>query len=225
VPNQFDLKICDNLSDPLQVSHYMKLFDQYNRENLLPILGEVYYYPQFFNKDQNDIFLKKLIHEIEWKQEPIRLFGKQVLQPRLTGLYGNPEVPYGYSGIEMKANYWTDFLLEIKETIEKVALTNFTHALLNYYRDGMDSMGWHRDNEKVLGVNPTIASVSFGAPRKFQFRLYADKSQKREIILENGSLLLMIGETQHYWEHQLPKTKIVKGERINLTFRKISLPN
>jgi alkylated DNA repair dioxygenase AlkB len=203
----------------------MELFEQDCQENLLPILGEVYYYRHFFNKGQNEVYLNKLIHEIEWKQEPIRLFGKQVLQPRLTALYGNPKVPYGYSGIEMKAIGWTDFLLEIKENIEKVAQTDFTHVLLNYYRNGMDSMGWHRDNEKVLGVNPIIASVSFGVPRKFQFRLYADKSQKREITLENGSLLLMTGETQHHWEHQLPKTKLVKGERINLTFRKIFLPH
>jgi alkylated DNA repair dioxygenase AlkB len=202
----------------------MELFDQDYQENLLPILGEVYYYPHFFNKGQNEMYVNKLIHGIEWKQEPIWLFGKKVLQPRLTALYGNPNVPYGYSGIEMKANGWTDFLLEIKEKIEKVAQTDFTHVLLNYYRNGMDSMGWHRDNEKVLGVNPIIASVSFGVPRKFQFRLHADKSQKIGITLENGSLLLMTGETQHYWEHQLPKTKLVKGERINLTFRKIFLP-
>jgi alkylated DNA repair dioxygenase AlkB len=199
----------------------MKLFDQSNPVNLLPFLGTVCYYPHFFNKELSDFYSKKLIHEIEWKQEPIWLFGKKVMQPRLTALYGNPEISYGYSGIEMKSNDWVDFLREIKESLEKIAQIDFTHALLNYYRDGQDSMGWHRDNEKVLGVNPTIASVSFGAQRKFQFRLYADKSLKREIILEHGSLLLMTGETQHHWEHQLPKTRLVKGGRVNLTFRKI----
>lgn len=203
----------------------MNLFDQSNPENLLPFLGRVCYYPHFFSKELSDRYMKKIIHEIEWKQEPIWLFGKQVMQPRLTALYGDPEIPYGYSGIEMKSNDWIYFLREIKESIEQTTQIDFTHALLNYYRDGQDSMGWHRDNEKILGVNPTIASVSFGAHRKFQFRLHAEKSLKREITLEHGSLLLMTGETQHHWEHQLPKTKLINGGRINLTFRKIhSLP-
>lgn len=199
----------------------MNLFDQSNQENLLPFLGRVCYYPHFFSKELSDRYIKKLMHEIEWKQQPIWLFGKQVMQPRLTALYGDPEIPYGYSGIEMKSNDWIYFLREIRDRIEKTAQINFSHALLNYYRDGQDSMGWHRDNEKALGLNPTIASVSFGAQRKFQFRLYAEKSLKREITLEHGSLLLMTGETQHHWEHQLPKTKLINGGRINLTFRKI----
>ncbi|MFD2203011.1 alpha-ketoglutarate-dependent dioxygenase AlkB family protein [Shivajiella indica] len=199
----------------------MELFNHLNQENLLPFSGEVNYFPNFFNKAQCELYFKKLTREIDWRQEPIWLFGKQIMQPRLTALYGNPDIPYGYSGIEMNANPWTDFLLDIKETIEQIAQIDFTHVLLNNYRHGKDSMGWHRDNEKVLGTNPTIASVSFGTPRKFQFRLYKDKTLKKEIILENGSLLLMKGETQHHWEHQLPKSNLVKGGRINLTFRKI----
>jgi alkylated DNA repair dioxygenase AlkB len=116
---------------------------------------------------------------------------------------------------------WTDFLLEIKEAAEDAAEESFTHVLLNYYRNGADSMGWHRDNEKVLGTNPTIASVSFGASRAFQLRHYLTKSMKQDIILEHGSLLVMKGECQHYWEHQIPKTKKVLGGRINLTFRRL----
>ncbi len=183
--------------------------------------GKVIYYPKFFDAEKSDIYLKKLIEDINWKQEPIWMFGKQVMQPRLTALYGNPQIPYGYSGIEMKTQNWSNLLLEIKHAISLVSEVEFTHVLLNYYRDGKDSMGWHRDNEKVLGLNPEIASVSFGVIRVFQFRRYDAKNIKKSIQLEHGSLLLMKGVTQHHWEHQLPKRSGVNEGRINLTFRKI----
>ncbi len=156
-----------------------------------------------------------------WRQEPIKLFGKAIMQPRLTALYGNPDKPYGYSGIEMEAFPWTDFLMEIKTKVERKAQVIFTHVLLNYYRDGRDSMGWHRDNEAVLGPNPTIASLSFGETREFQIRHYFEKNVKQKIPLEHGSLLIMSGSSQHYWQHQIPKTSKNLGPRINLTFRKI----
>lgn len=199
----------------------MDLFGNDSPGNLIPHNGEAYYYPSFFDRSLSDRYIKLMQEKIHWQQEPIWIFGKKVMQPRLTALYGNPEIPYGYSGIEMQPFAWLDFLLEIKHKIEEKSQTEFTHVLLNYYRDGQDSMGWHRDNEKVLGQNPVIASLSFGVPRKFQFRLYQDKTVKRELILEHGSFLLMKGETQHYWEHQLPKSTRVGGARINLTFRKI----
>jgi alkylated DNA repair dioxygenase AlkB len=121
----------------------------------------------------------------------------------------------------MKPNPWTDELLQIKERIEPIAGVRFTSALLNYYRNGQDSMGWHRDNEKELGVNPVIGSVSFGAARTFQLRNHSDKSIVKTISLTHGSFLLMRGETQHYWEHRVPKTNINTGARINITFRVI----
>lgn len=199
----------------------MDLFSNLEGSNILPEKGEVTYYPEFFNPSLSDIFLQRLKQEIDWKQEPIWMFGRQVMQPRLTALYGNPEVTYGYSGIQMQALPWNEVLLEIKNEIEKVSQAQFTHVLMNYYRNGQDSMGWHRDNEPELGLNPIIGSVSFGTPRNFQFRLYHDKTVKREIHLGHGSFLLMAGETQHYWEHQIPKSKKVHGPRINLTFRRI----
>jgi len=199
----------------------MLLFDYSPEENLLPFNGEVHYYSSFFDKEKSDRFLNQLTSEVAWRHEPIWMFGKKVMQPRLTALYGNPKVPYGYSGIEMETLEWTPFLSVIKENIEREAGVEFTHVLLNHYRDGQDSMGWHRDNEKVLGINPVIGSVSFGISRGFQLRLYADKSNKKTILLEHGSLLLMKGETQHFWEHQVPKSKSVRGARINLTFRRI----
>lgn len=190
-------------------------------ENLLPFDGETRYYSGFFRKDEADQFFEKLKNQIEWKQEPIKIFGKTIMQPRLTALYGNPEKPYGYSGIVMQPLVWTDFLLEIKNRVEEKAKTNFTHVLLNYYQDGKDSMGWHRDNEGVLGPNPTIASVSFGETREFQIRHYAEKKFKLKLPLDHGSLLIMGGSSQHHWEHQIPKTAKSLGPRINLTFRKI----
>ncbi len=196
------------------------LFDS-SAEKLLPFDGEVEYYPSFFSMEDSNNFLSTLKEKINWVQEPIKIFGKEVMQPRLTALYGDPKIPYGYSGIEMRAYPWSIDLKEIKERVEDAADQEFTHVLLNYYRTGEDSMGWHRDNEPVLGLNPVIASVSFGEERAFQFRHYHKKELKREIKLQHGSLLIMKGETQHHWEHQLPKRKRISGGRINLTFRKI----
>ncbi len=190
-------------------------------QNLLPFQGETYLYPGFFSPKKSDLYFQQLQQNLEWKREPIKMFGKMVMQPRLTALYGEPDRPYGYSGISMRPLVWTSELLEIKKTIESFTGDQFTHVLCNLYRDGQDSMGWHRDNEAVLGRNPSIASVTFGVTRVFQIRHYESKSHKTDIPLTHGSLLLMRGESQHYWEHQLPKSKKVFGTRINLTFRKL----
>jgi alkylated DNA repair dioxygenase AlkB len=189
--------------------------------NLLPFHGEVLLFENFFNQKECEKYLNHLMHEIKWKQEPIRIFGKQVMQPRLTAWYGDTGKAYNYSGITMHPHQWTNELLEIKNKIEAVAATNFTSALLNVYRNGNDSMGWHRDNEKELGLNPVIGSVSFGAVRIFRLRDHVDKKLVIPVELDNGSFLLMRGETQHYWEHALPKTNKQIDERINITFRTI----
>lgn len=199
----------------------MDLFPISPDQNLLPFDGEVFYYPDFFGESPGMKFFELLKKEIQWKQEPIWIFGKKVMQPRLTALYGDPEIPYGYSGIQMEAFSWTEKLQEIKERVEVQAGAHFTHVLLNYYRNGDDSMGWHRDNEKELGINPVIASVSFGAEREFQMRHYKQKNIKVNVHLKDGSLLLMQGSSQHHWEHQLPKRKKISSGRINLTFRRI----
>lgn len=189
--------------------------------NILPFNGEVLFFPNAFNLAESNAFLHSLIQEVPWKQEPITMFGRQVMQPRLTAWYGDVGKSYSYSGITMQPLAWTDTLLQVKNTVTNIAGVSFNSALLNYYRDGNDSMGWHRDNEKELGKNPVIASVSFGAARKFQLRRYSDKAGLTNIVLSHGSLLLMRGETQHYWEHQLPKVKGSTGGRINITFRVI----
>lgn len=189
--------------------------------NLLPFAGEIRLYPDFFSKELADRIFAALQTNLAWKQEPIWMFGKQVMQPRLTALYGNPAQPYAYSGIAMHPLTWTPVLEEVRDKIQSITNMEFTHVLCNYYRDGQDSMGWHRDNEPVLGKNPTIASVTFGATRVFQVRHYETKNHKLDISLTHGSLLIMSGESQHCWEHQLPKIKKLPNSRINLTFRKL----
>lgn len=183
--------------------------------------AEIIYYPAFFDKKEADAIYNELVHTVPWQQDEITVFGKKHLQPRLTALFGNEGKPYSYSNIKMQPHPWNLLLQKLKTKIENVSDANFTSVLLNYYRDGKDSNGWHADNEKELGTNPVIASLSFGAERTFQLKHNSDKDQKKSIVLEHGSLLLMKGTTQHYWKHQIPKTEKPIGPRINGTFRVI----
>ncbi|RAJ10556.1 alkylated DNA repair dioxygenase AlkB [Chitinophaga skermanii] len=198
----------------------MELFD-YSHENLLPHSGAVFYFPHFFSPKESDSLFHTLQTEVPWQQESIKIFGKIVPQPRLSAFYGDTDKPYTYSGLTLQAHAWSGALLQIKTAVEKVSKVVFTSALLNYYRDGNDSMGWHRDNEKELGYQPTIASVSFGATRTFQLREYSSKQNQRSIDLQHGSLLLMQGDTQHNWEHRVPKATRIQSPRLNITFRVI----
>lgn len=188
--------------------------------NILPKDGEVFFYKNFFSKEISDSYYSELKNEIKWKQEPIILFGKEIMQPRLTSWYGDKN--YTYSGITLTPYPWTEGLLDIKNQIEKVSLVVFNSALLNQYRDGQDSMGWHRDNEKSLGENPIIGSVSFGATRSFQLQHIKDKHLKVSLDLSHGSFLLMKKNTQHLWKHRIPKTSFDIGPRINITFRVVN---
>ena len=183
--------------------------------------AEIVYYPHFFHQKEADVIFEQLANEIPWQQDDIRVFGKIHPQPRLTALFGNEGITYSYSNIKMQPHPWNPLLQKIKSHVESVSNTNFTTVLLNQYRDGKDSNGWHADDEKELGVNPIIASVSFGAERTFQLKHNSDKTQKKNIVLEHGSLLIMRGTTQHFWKHQIPKTSKAVGSRINLTFRVI----
>ena len=183
--------------------------------------AEIDYYPSFITADKTLELFQKLKEEILWQQDSITVYGKNHLQPRLTALYGNEGKPYGYSNIVMHPHPWNPLLIYLKEQIETICQEKFTTVLLNYYRNGQDSNGWHADNEKELGRNPVIASLSFGESRNFQFKHNTIASAKLNITLENGSLLMMKGTTQHFWKHQIPKTKKEIGARINLTFRSI----
>lgn len=196
-------------------------FTNNTAKNLLPIDGYTVFYPHFLGKSLSDKLFLQLKESIEWRSEEIKIFGRWVMQPRLTAWYGNAGKTYRYSGIEMKPLPWTPYLLEIKNKVEKQCDVSFNSVLLNYYRTGADSMGWHSDDEPELGKNPVIASVSFGAERLFCLRHKKEKSLQVKLKLTAGSLLIMTGETQHHWQHAIPKTTKPIGERINLTFRKI----
>jgi alkylated DNA repair dioxygenase AlkB len=181
--------------------------------------ADIEYYPNFFEGHRANELFEKLKTEIPWQQDSITVFGKTHPQPRLTALFGNEGKPYSYSNIVMQPHSWNPLLMFIKNEIEEICGEHFTTVLLNYYRDGRDSNGWHADNEKELGRNPVIASVSFGAERSFHLQHNTLKDEKLKINLEHGSLLLMKGTTQHFWKHQIPKTAKDIGPRINLTFR------
>jgi len=183
--------------------------------------AELHYRPQFFPKPTADRLLQELMEKIEWTQNKIRFYGKESLVPRLEAWYGDHGKSYAYSGIQMNPKPWTKELVEIKEAIEKEASVPFNSVLINYYRDGKDRVAWHSDDEKELGQNPIIGSVSLGAERKFKLRhkKYKENGLKTEVMLQHGSFLLMKGPTQHHWMHEIPRTAKPIGPRINLTFR------
>ncbi|MGV3589178.1 MAG: alpha-ketoglutarate-dependent dioxygenase AlkB family protein [Adhaeribacter sp.] len=192
------------------------------KTQLLMPNAEIYFWPQFFSPAQSDYYLAELIRTVGWQQDKIKMFGKELPLPRLTAWYGDPGKSYRYSGITNIPLPWLPVLLPLKEAVEVAAGHTFNSVLLNYYRHGQDSMGWHSDDEPELGPNPVIASVSFGQTRRFDFRHRHDKNiPKKSIWLENGSLLLMQGPTQHYWQHQVPKATKLTQPRLNLTFREI----
>ena len=184
--------------------------------------AELEYFPNFLNKGKADLLLKKLLKEVPWQQQNIKLFGKEIPQPRLTAFYAEQGISYTYSGLQLKPNSFSTELWELKQKTQELSGFDFNTCLANLYRHGNDSMGWHADDEKVLGKNPVIASISLGGIRRFQFKHKTNKDLKESIELQHGSLLIMKGSMQHFWKHQLPKTKKEVAPRINLTFRKIN---
>lgn len=159
-----------------------------------------------------------LEQETPWRQPIVTLYGRQIASPRLSAWYGDPRAVYTYSGLRQEPVPWTSTLQRVREHVETLAGTRFNSALLNWYRDGRDSMGWHSDDEPELGRNPVIASVSFGATRRFLLQ-HRKQRLRVELRLEDGDVLVLSGATQHYWRHHVPKTRAPVGGRINLTFR------
>lgn len=198
----------------------LRMFNEPEQLNLPD--ADIIYIQQFFSAEESLKLFKILLEEIEWQQDEITLFGKTHLQPRLTSLMAGNNKTYRYSNITMHPKPFSTAVKEIKTKVEGFSNTNFTTCLANLYRDGKDSNGWHSDNEKELGKNPVIASVSFGASRCFHLKHRTNKLLKHKLELTSGSLLLMKGETQHHYLHQIAKTKKVVGPRINLTFRIIN---
>ncbi|WP_297692156.1 alpha-ketoglutarate-dependent dioxygenase AlkB [uncultured Eudoraea sp.] len=184
--------------------------------------SDITYFSDFLDREKASAYFEMLKSSVPWRQDEIRVYGKIYSQPRLTALYGNNNRSYSYSGIVMKPMPFNETLFDVREKISSLTDVEFTSCLLNLYRDGKDSNGWHSDDEKELGKNPVIASVSLGHERYFHLRHKKLKHLKHKILLEHGSLLLMRGETQHFWHHQIAKTRRPIGERINLTFRVIA---
>lgn len=185
--------------------------------------ADVRYWRSFDFGASPDLILRELIEHTPWKSEVITLWGKRYQQPRLTAWFGDPEARYTYSGLSLEPVPWTVLLSDIRSRVEAVAATSFNSVLLNYYRDHRDSMGMHSDDEAQLGMNPAIASVSFGEQRTFVLKHKFRKDLTPvHLLLDSGSLLLMQGATQHHWKHGINKLTRPCGPRVNLTFRRIS---
>ncbi len=200
----------------------MNLFNidkEYNN-NLLPKDGLVLYFGKIFSEQESTIFLEYLLNFIEWKHDQLFMYGKNITTKRKMAFYGNNNIQYTYSKTAKQAMPWTKELLTIKQIVEQKTNDKYNSCLLNLYHNGNEGMGWHTDNEKEMKKHGSIASLSFGNERKFNFK-HKETKEKITVVLENGSLLLMKGITQDYWLHQLPVSKKVLTPRINLTFRTI----
>jgi alkylated DNA repair dioxygenase AlkB len=186
--------------------------------------GEVWLWPRAFDEATADRWLASLRYGIAWEQEEILVFGERRRVPRLVAWHGDPGATYVYSGTRHDPEPWTGELQAIRGRVESLTGHSFNAVLLNLYRDGRDGMGWHADDEPELGPDPVIASVSFGATRRFRLRHRRNRAEPLTLPLEHGSLLVMAGPTQRHWLHAVPKTATPVGERINLTFRRIVAP-
>ncbi len=190
----------------------------------LPITdGRLTYYGGWLNNDEAAQLFITLKQQVTWQQSTINIYGKLVKIPRLNAWYGDANCPYEYSGKAFAPLAWLPCLWEQKLKIEKATGFSYNSVLVNCYRDGDDGVAWHSDDEPELGRNPSVASLSLGAERIFQLRhRYHKDLATRKLNLGNGSLLVMSGELQHHWHHQLPKVANLKEERINLTYRYVN---
>ncbi|MES2278810.1 MAG: alpha-ketoglutarate-dependent dioxygenase AlkB [Bacteroidota bacterium] len=187
-------------------------------QNILPFDGTVNYYGKVMDTAEADKYLQILLDTIQWKHDEARIFGRHIITKRKVAWYGDQNFDYAYSGTTRTALAWTHELLALKSLTEQLTGEQYNSCLLNLYHTGDEGMAWHSDDEKMLGKDSTIASLSFGAERKFSLKHRATK-EATSVLLENGSLLVMKGTTQSYWLHSLPKSKKVTIPRINLTFR------
>jgi alkylated DNA repair dioxygenase AlkB len=191
-------------------------------QNLLPEDGTVVYYGHIMPQNEANSYMEKLLETIDWKNDEAIIFGKLIITKRKVAWYGDSNFNYTYSNRTKQALQWTPELLKLKALIEEKSGETYNSCLLNLYHDGNEGMSWHSDGEKDLKKNGAIASVSFGAERKFAFKHKKNK-QTVSLILNHGSLLVMKDETQTHWLHRLPPTTRISSPRINLTFRTIIL--
>ena len=187
---------------------------------LLPRDGDTLYYGVICPQELANQYLDYFLKEVPWRHDEAFIYGNHYITDRKVAWYGDNNFSYKYSGHTHVAIPWSAPLLKLKQQVEKYSATTYNSCLLNLYENGSQGMGWHHDDEKGLGENSTIASLSFGAERRFDFRHKVDK-EKISILLEHGSLLVMSGTTQSNWQHHLPKTTKINRPRVNLTFRKM----
>jgi alkylated DNA repair dioxygenase AlkB len=187
-------------------------------ENLLPKDGIAIYHGVVFDEQEANGICKELFNAIPWKQDEVLMFGKKIITKRKVAWYADAGITYTYAGVKKSGLEWTSALIGIKQKVEGLTGAKYNACLLNLYHEGEEGMGWHQDNEKEMIAGSSIASLSFGAVRKFAFK-HAKTNERLDIELDHGSLLDMKGAIQQHWYHSLPKTKRVKQMRINLTFR------
>ena len=187
-------------------------------ENLLPKDGIAIYHGVVYTEKEAAQICQFLLDTIPWKQDEVLMFGKLIVTKRKVAWFADAGITYTYAGVKKHGLTWTSNLLQIKEKVESITGAKYNACLLNLYHEGEEGMGWHQDNEVEMVAESSIASLSFGAVRKFAFK-HAKTNERLDIVLENGSLLDMKGTIQNNWYHSLPKTKKVKQLRINLTFR------
>jgi len=200
----------------------MDLFGYEPSQNILPYDGTVNYFGPVLGPREAQDYLKILLTTVPWRNDEAIIYGRHIVTARKVAWYGDTNYAYTYSGTTKSALAWTRELLALKSLVAGKTGTAFNSCLLNLYHDGNEGMSWHSDDEKSLGTNSTIASLSFGAERKFSFR-HKRSGESVSLVLEDGSLLIMKGTTQTYWQHSLPKSKKITAPRINLTFRTMVL--
>jgi len=188
--------------------------------NLLPQEGEVFYYGSVFESTEADRICHQLLKQIAWQQDEAIMFGRKIITKRKVAWYGDRPFEYTYSRTTKQAIPWIPILLELKDVAQQHTGSTYNSCLLNLYHNGGEGMAWHSDDEKDLKKNGAIASLSFGAKRKFALR-HKQTKEKVECFLEHGSLVVMQGATQTHWHHALPTTKKIHEPRVNLTFRTI----
>lgn len=198
----------------------MNLFNPDPKLNLLPCDGFVGYHGVVFTDEQRAQILERLKNEIPWQHDELTMFGKRIITARKVAWFADSGLSYSYSGTTKTAHAWNPLLSELKKICESLTGESYSSCLLNLYHGGNEGMGWHSDNERTIEPGSSIASLSFGAERKFSFKHKRTK-EVISLLLDDGSLLDMRGATQKHWLHQLPKTKMVNTERINLTFRRM----
>jgi len=202
----------------------MPVFNEYRVSNILNKDGTVNCYGKILSSEEANRYFDLLMQNTQWEKDEVIIFGKRITTKRKVAWYGDSEYLYTYSNTTKQALVWTKELSELKQIVEEYAGTKFNSCLLNLYHNGNEGMGWHSDDEESLGKNNTIASLSFGAERKFSFK-HKQTKQIVSLVLEDGSLLIMKDATQSNWLHSLPKSKNITQPRINLTFRTIHEPS